>query len=246
MLRQMLRRVFQNNGFTILELVLSSAIIAIFMLGTGVVLSSAAKIYVQETASSGARGAIETAGDDIKNYIMSGKDARLLFYMDGVRTVINLEDGTPVSVTRTDLMLPGQPFEKGTILYTDGTYKDKDGNTGKLAFIESDPTMQSELAKVAEGIDLGYKMIYVTDDGKYIQGLPYSRDYYRGMEMSLLISEADIPQDAFYVDDSYAPGDGRYKGQNLYTIRLTGKGKNDIFTVIQDTAVMNMNDLSFN
>lgn len=246
MLRQILKRIFQNKGFTIMELVLSSAIIAIFMIGTGVVLSSAAKVYVQETASSGARGAIETAGDDIKNYIMSGKDVRLLFYMDGVRTIINLEDGTPVSVTRTDLMLPGQPFAEGTILYTDGTYKDKEGNTGTIAFIQSDPTMQRELSKVAEGIDLGYKLIYVTDGGKYIQGLPYSRDYYRGMEMSLLISETDVPQNAFYVDDNYTPSDGRYKGQNLYTIRLTGKGKNDIFTVIQDTAVMNMNDLSFN
>lgn len=242
----MFRRVFCKKGFTLTEMILSCAIVTIFLLSCSVVLSSAAKVYVQETASSGARGAIETAGDDIKNYIMSGKDVRLLFYLDGARTVVNLTDGTPVDISKPDVMTPGQPLPEGTILYTDGTYKDAAGNVGQIPAIVANKMTQTELAKVAEGIDLGYKMIYLTEDKTYIQGLPYSRDFYRGMTLSLEICEAEVAQNAFYVDSRYNATDGRYKGQNLYTIRLTAKGKDDIFTVVQDTAVMSMNDLHFN
>jgi len=228
-----------------MELMIACGIITIFFLGSGAVLSSAAKVYIQETASSGARGAIEIAGDDIRNYIMSGKSVRLLFYMDGSRTTVTLEDGTIVDVSKPDPMTPGQPLAKGTILYVDGTYRDKEGKFGEIPAITLDSTLQKKLSMVAEGIDLGYKEIYVREDGKYIQGLPYSKEFYRGMTIKLEISEAADIQNTFYVNNSFSPTDGRYKGQNLYTIKLTAKGKDDNFNVVVNTAVVSMNDLDF-
>jgi prepilin-type N-terminal cleavage/methylation domain-containing protein len=239
------KKILQNKGLTLVEMILACAIISIFFLGTGAVLSSAAKVYIQETTSSGARGAIETAGDDIKNYIMSGKDVRLLFYMDGVRTEITLADGiSTIDVTKPEVGgMTSVPLDKGSILYTDGTYRDKDGKMGQTS-ISLTEAQQKELEKVAEGIDLGYKIIYITEDGKYIQGLPYAKAFYRDMTMSLEISKTDLPENAFYVYGSSNDTE-RYKGQNLYTVKLVGKGKDDIFTVTLNTAVMGMNDLDF-
>lgn len=237
----MIKQIFQKKGFTLVEMILTCAIISIFMIGSGAVLSSSAKAYIEETKSSGARGAIETAGDDIKNYIMSGRDVRLLFYMDGVRSEITLKDGTStVEVTKPEGM-SSVPLEQGTILYTDGTYRDKDGNVGEISLSASE--IQG-LEQVAEGIDLGYKLIYITEGGKYIQGLPYAKDFYRDMTMSLQISKSDVPENAFYVYGNSSET-VRYKGQNLYTIKLTAKGKNDIFTIGLNTAVMSLNDLIY-
>ena len=238
----MLKRIFQKKGFTLLEMILACGIISIFFLGTGAVLSSAATVYIGETRSSGARGAIETAGDDIKNYIMSGREVRLLFYMDGERTKIALEDGSEMEVLKPlgDGMTT-EKFEKGTILYTDGNYIEPDGTLGQLAMSIN---QEKALAEVAEGIDLGYKRIYVTEDGTYIQGLPYPKDYYRGMKISLVISRSESKEKAFYVYGNDADTE-RKKDQNVYTIRLTGNGENDIFNVVVNTAVMSMNDSEF-
>lgn len=236
----MMKQIFQNKGFTLVEMILACAIITIFFLGTGAVLSSSAKVYIEETRSSGARGVIETAGDDIKNYIMSGRDVRLFFYMDGERTAIALEDGDELEVLKP-IGGSGVRFDKGTILYTDGTYMEPNGTWGEIVI---SPEEERKLAKVAEGIDLGYKMIYITADGKYIQGLPYSKEFYRDMTMSLQISRGEEKEYAFYVYGDSGDTE-RLKKQNIYTIRLVGKGANDIFTVALDTAVMSMNDFDF-
>lgn len=234
-----------KKGFTLVELVISTAIMSIFFMGTSAILSSAAKAYIQETRSSGARGAIETAADDIKNYIMSGKNIKLMFYMDGTRTEIVTADGTgSIQVTPSGTVLP-----PGTILYTDGGYRRPDGTVVKASDAEAlhlTDAQKQELEKVAEGIDLGYKMIYLREDGRFIQGLPYSLDYYRGMTMTMRISsEGDLaPVDAFFVYGNKADVK-RIKKQKLYTVTLTGVGKNDIYTISLNTAVVSMNDSDF-
>lgn len=232
----------RKQGFTLVEVILSCAIISIFFLGSGAVLGSAARLYIQETASSGARGVIETAGDDIRNYIMSGKDIRPLFYMDGTRNQITVKGGRTIPVGKANLAGGAMtPFAKGTIFYADGSYRDADGTSGIMHMTEAD---KKALAEVAEGVDLGYKMIYVSDNGKYIQGLPYARDYYRGMTMRLEISEEESLISNFHVTDPESDV-VRQKKQKLYQIRLTGTGRNEIFTVSLNSAVIAMNDGEF-
>lgn len=235
-----MRKIQMKNGFTLVELIVACAIISIFFVGTGAIMGGAAKAYIQETSSSGARGAIETAVDDIKNYLVSGKDIKMIFYMDGTRNEIVLDNGTKLKVEKTDSSsVTNVPFVKGTIFYADGSYEEPDGTKGKINLTAG---MQQELEKVAEGVDLGYKKIYVKD-GTYIQGLPYSKDYYRGMKLILEITRSEYPVNAYSLMDGTSPS--RSKEQKVYSIRLTGKGKDDIYTVEINTASVSMNDSDY-
>lgn len=240
----MMKHLRNKAGFTLVEMILSCAIISIFMLGSAAVLGSAAKGYIQETRSSGARGAMETVCDDIKNYIMSGRDVRLMFYMNGSRNRIYVGEMLPGGKDYVDVVEPGTgaTFEKGTFFYTDGKYVKPDGTEGKVS-LTSDQI--GAMNSVAEGIDLGYKMIYLTEEGTYIQGLPYAKDFYRGMTMTLEIKEEKAPINAFFVDESGGAA-VRKKNQKLYKIKLTGRGEGDIYSITTNTAVAGMNDLEFN
>lgn len=235
-----MQKIRKKKGFTLIELILACAIISIFFLGTGAILGSAAKVYIQETASSGARGVIETAIDDIKNYLVSGKDIKMIFYMDGERDQIVLEDGSALSVGKVDSSsMTTVKFKKGTIFWADGSYEEPDGTKGKMVLSAG---VQQELEKVAEGVDLGYKKIYVKDD-VYIQGLPYAKDYYRDMKMILEIKRGDNEINAFSPDDATTPQ--RLKKQKVYIVRLTGKGKDNIYSIVTNTASVSMNDSNY-
>jgi prepilin-type N-terminal cleavage/methylation domain-containing protein len=206
----MLMKLKNAKGFTLIEMVVAMAVSSIFMLVAVQVLSAGNNLYLKEMIGSNATGIIETAIDDIKNYAILGEDIEIY-------RIVTEEDHIVAGVDFKPLF---SDFEKvkGTKVYQDGHYVtplDSGIPDGNVTF--TDPA-----AYYATAIHLGFKEIHV-ENGEFIQGLPYSKDYYSGLNLTMKITE-----------NIHEPG--------VFTIELRGKNDKNIVNIQSNVAVKGLNE----
>lgn len=210
-------RMLQKHGFTIVEFMIAMSIMSIFFLGVTMILSSGSKIYLTETVIWNNEEAITTIMDDITNYVMYGEDVRVFYRLSEGETKIS---GKIVAGANIGW------FTEGTEVYLDPKddnrliFDDMSGTKNAVVLPGSgtDEQLTSGAEFYGNGIDLGYKKIYLVSKklsdssyhGESIYGLSFGRKYYRGMNLKLQIRDKGIVA-------------GRAKG--TYMIKLTGVGK---------------------
>lgn len=210
-------RMIQNHGFTIVEFIVAMSIMSIFFLGVTLILSSGSKIYLTETVIWNNEEAITTIMDDITNYVMYGEDVRVFYRLSEGETKVS---GKIVAGANSGW------FTEGTEVYLDPDdnsrliFDDMSGTKNAVVLPGSgtDEQLKSDAEFYGNGIDLGYKKIYLVSEklsdgsylGKSIYGLSFGSKYYRGLNLKLQIRDKGIVA-------------GEAKG--VYMIKLTGVGK---------------------
>lgn len=213
------QKYMDKHGFTIVEFIITMAVMSIFFLGVTLILTSGSKIYLTETVAGNNQEAVTTILDDITNYVMYGEDVRVFY---------RLSEGETKVSGKTVLGALSSWFAEGTEVYLDPRNDNRlifdDMNGTKNAVTLPGSGVTGQLVSGAEfygnGIDLGYKKIYlvskkITADnyqGESIYGLSFGSKYYRGLNLKLQIRDKGV-----------VAGDAGKKG--IYMIKLTGTGK---------------------
>lgn len=213
------QKFLDKHGFTIVEFIVTMAVMSIFFLGVTLILSSGSKIYLTETVAGNNQEAVTTIMDDITNYVMYGEDVRVFY---------RLSEGETKVSGKIVMGADASWFTEGTEVYLDPKNDNKlifDNMSGtKDAVILPGAGVTGQLTSGAEfygnGIDLGYKKIYLVSkkiaadnyEGESIYGLSFGSKYYRGLNLKLQIRDKGV-----------VAGDAGKKG--IYMIKLTGIGK---------------------
>jgi len=169
----MIAKIINKKGMTIIELIVSLAIITIFFISLTQLLAVASRIYLYEVQVGNSEVMLETVADDIKGYIRFGTDIRVMY--------VTQADDDPIPGTG------GMTREKGSEIFQnpldpgEWTCRKPDG-------VEEEIILAYPEDFYGNGIDLGFKKIYLNqEEYSFIRGLSYNRSYYRGLNINMQI-----------------------------------------------------------
>jgi prepilin-type N-terminal cleavage/methylation domain len=169
----MIAKIINKKGMTIIELIVSLAIITIFFISLTQLLAVASRIYLYEVQAGNSEVMLETVADDIKGYIRFGTDIRVMY--------VTQADDDPIPGTG------GMTQEKGSEIFQNPLDPEEwicrkpDGVEGEIVLAYPEDFY-------GNGIDLGFKKIYLAqDEYSFIRGLSYNRPYYRGLNINMQI-----------------------------------------------------------
>lgn len=226
-----MKRLKEEQGFTLMELIVSLAVIAIFYLILSTLLASGSKIYLQQTVMGNAEALIDGIADEIKGYVIYGEDIQVYYRIT--------PGDTFVAGTNLDAILMGTVKEAQVYPVADAPGAGDNAvcvmPDGTKTYVKLDDVKNF----YGNAVDLGYKKIYLKSDGdqQYIQGLSYSKMYYRGLDMTLRIVDEE-EQDAI-LNPAPIP-DPNKKG--LYTIEVTGADDRNTYMFESSVAVGGLNE----
>lgn len=213
-----MKRIAKKRGFTLVELIVSMAIVSIFVLSLTAVLSVGSKLYLQETTRGNTQVAVEVLSDDLKGYVMYGNDIRVIYVLQGNESAVA---GVDVSKMEKGTEIHLEKQEGSSDVY--GVFRAPNGDESKM--ILSHPEMFE-----GNGIDLELKKFYLTktDAGvTYITGLPYDISYYRGLNLDLRI------KDLSFTDE---------EKKGIYEIEISGEAARGRLKVKSGVAVSGLNE----
>ncbi len=215
-IKKFIARVINRRGYTLLEMIVTLAIILIFMTSAALVLASGNSLYLKTMMDSNSTGIVETVADELKNYILYGEDIRMYCVLEADNMI----------VAGTDL----SHLPVGTTVFPDGTYQPPEdsgipGGTVTLLDVDS---------FIANGINVGYKDFRVEEDSsgrEYVVGLPFSVDYYSDFDLTLRIEEELVPRssDPDAIEDQ------------VFTLEFTAENANTHTTTTSIVAVTGIN-----
>jgi|GEM_PF-5895037 len=188
LVKEIKRLIVNNKGFTLEEMMVALGVVSVFLTSVAFVLISGSRVYIHQSVVGNEEVALETLLDDIKGYVMYGKDTKLIYVVsaEDIDNTAMWEDIFGASFNSS-----AQLAENDVVEYQseDGTIKarilDSEGN------VKRDDFLGIEAGNiVGNGLDLGFRKIYVDKTGanNYIKGLPYGENYYRNMEYTLKIT----------------------------------------------------------
>lgn len=169
----MIAKIINKKGMTIIELIVSLAIITIFFISLTQLLVVASRTYLYEVQAGNSEVMLETVADDIKGYIRFGADIRVMY--------VTQANDDPIPGTG------GMTRDKGSEIFQNPLDLDE--------WICRKPNGDEEVILVTQpedfygnGIDLGFKKIYLEEDEySFIRGLSYNRSYYRSLNINMQI-----------------------------------------------------------
>ena len=184
----MMKKITNKKGLTIVELIVSLAIVIIFFISLTQLLAVGSKMYLHEVQAGNSEVMLETIVDDIKGYVRYGTDIRVMYVM---------KDGSEIV---PGMASPIAQAEEGSEIYLNekGEWIHRKPN-GVVAEI----IMYNAGDFYGNGIDLGFKKIYLKDNGDYtvIQGLAYSPLYYRSLNIEMQIRDLGPVNEGTYEID---------------------------------------------
>jgi prepilin-type N-terminal cleavage/methylation domain len=186
--KEIKKLIVNNKGFTLEEVMVTLGVVSVFLTSVAFVLISGSRIYIHQSVVGNEEVALETLLDDIKGYVMYGKDTKLIYVVS--EADIN-NTAMWESIFGTGFNADTQLVENDVVEYQseEGTIKarilDSEGNVKRDDFLGIEASNI-----VGNGLDLGFRKIYVNKTGasNYINGLPYGENYYRNMEYTLKIT----------------------------------------------------------
>ena len=194
-----------------MELIVSLAIVIIFFISLTQLLAVGSKMYLHEVKAGNSEVMLETIVDDIKGYIRYGTDIRVMY--------VTQEDGDMVpGMTSTTALKGSEIYLKEPSVWI---CREPNGDESVIA-------MTNPNDFYGNGIDLGFKKIYLTESGSYtaIQGLAYNPLFYRSLNIEMQIHDL---------------GQSLPAQEGVYEINVTGNAVAGRVNVKSDVAVTALN-----
>lgn len=224
-----MKKLKEEQGFTLMELIVSMAIIAIFYLILSTLLASGSKMYLQQTVMGNAEALIEGIADEMKGYVVYGKDIQVYYRITPGDTIVLGTDFASQlgSEPEARVYLAEDPPTSGA----NAVCELADGTKHSVTLSNLDQFY-------GNAIDLGFKNIYLKKEASphYIQGLSYGSKYYQGLQMTLrIIDEEKLDS----ISNPLAPNPNK---KGLYSIEVTGENDTNTYTFQSSVAVGGLNE----
>ncbi|MEG0721193.1 MAG: hypothetical protein RR446_05510, partial [Lachnospiraceae bacterium] len=221
-------------------------VMSIFYVVLASMVTSGSKLYLEQTVMGNSEALVEGVADDIKGYLLYGKDIKVFYHMsqeDADKRIVGV-DCSGYFTGKSDI--PGKSLtmdiyvEKiGSTYYAVGQYSNPIYPDQSIS-----PIITASDPFIGNGIDLGFKKIYLDKgpiDGTtgkkkrpdVIQGLSYSGGFYQGLDLDLQIIDEGM-MNAVTAD--------QLRKQGLYTVTVSGKGPKKSYEFQSDVSVASLND----